>query len=432
MRIVSSRTALLAGVAFCTVSVGIGEALAGGFAVREQSAYGQGASFAGIAAGGALSGMFWNPAVMTQFSGINFEANVTGILPNAQHTPLAGTFPPLLGLGGVANSGDPALVPATYASWQVSPNLWIGLSINAPFGLTVSFPDLWAGRNYALNTKLKTYNAAPSVAWKINEWISIGAGIQVMYADTSFRTGLAAPGSYAQLSGTGWAFGFTAGATLTPTPTTTIGLGWRSALDLDIDGKANLFPAPVANPVTAELKLPDIATLSIRQKLSPAFTLLGTVEWSNWSRIGTAIAKPGAGGILGFTIPFEYQDGWFFALGGEYLWDEVTTLRAGIGYEISPITDSVRTPRLPDNDRIWASIGMSRTLLPNLILDFGYTHIFVKDAPIDITSTSGNPWWQPGRPDYVGTTKSSVDIISLGIRYKFGEPAPAPVRVTKG
>ncbi|MQA67450.1 MAG: transporter, partial [Alphaproteobacteria bacterium] len=49
------------------------EALAGGFAIREQSVYGQGASFAGIAAGGALSGMFWNPAVMTQFAGFNVE-----------------------------------------------------------------------------------------------------------------------------------------------------------------------------------------------------------------------------------------------------------------------------------------------------------------------------------------------------------------------
>jgi len=41
------------------------QANAGGLAVHEQSTYGQGTSVAGIAAGGALSSMFWNPATMT-------------------------------------------------------------------------------------------------------------------------------------------------------------------------------------------------------------------------------------------------------------------------------------------------------------------------------------------------------------------------------
>lgn len=59
---------------------------AGGFALREQSAYGQGSSFAGIAAGGALSSMFWNPATITQFNGKTVEQVVTGIMPNASHS----------------------------------------------------------------------------------------------------------------------------------------------------------------------------------------------------------------------------------------------------------------------------------------------------------------------------------------------------------
>lgn len=42
-----------------------GEAMAGGLAIREQSASAQGASFAGAAAGGDLSASFWNPAAMS-------------------------------------------------------------------------------------------------------------------------------------------------------------------------------------------------------------------------------------------------------------------------------------------------------------------------------------------------------------------------------
>ena len=39
-------------------------------------------------------------------------------------------------------------MPNGYTSYQISPNLWLGLGINAPFGLSVSFQEPWAGRNY--------------------------------------------------------------------------------------------------------------------------------------------------------------------------------------------------------------------------------------------------------------------------------------------
>ena len=88
------------------------QANAGGFALREQSTYGQGTSFAGVAAGGALSSMFWNPATMTQVPGIVSETNVAGVFPFASHTPIAGTYVPAL--PGTSNVGDAA------APWRTS------------------------------------------------------------------------------------------------------------------------------------------------------------------------------------------------------------------------------------------------------------------------------------------------------------------------
>ncbi len=110
---------------------------AGGLAVREQSAYGQGiVSFAGVAAGGSLSSMFWNPASMTQMQGINSESSVSGILPYSANT--VGAPSTLGGLyGGTGNTALAAVVPASYYSWQVNQQLWLGLSVNAPFGLQV-------------------------------------------------------------------------------------------------------------------------------------------------------------------------------------------------------------------------------------------------------------------------------------------------------
>jgi long-chain fatty acid transport protein len=74
---------LRAGTALGLLVIASAQANAGGLAVREQSVYGQGSSFAGVAAGGALSSMFWNPATMTQVPGIVSETDVSGILPLA-------------------------------------------------------------------------------------------------------------------------------------------------------------------------------------------------------------------------------------------------------------------------------------------------------------------------------------------------------------
>ena len=118
------------------------DANAGGFAVREQSAWGQGTSFAGVAAGGDLSAMFWNPATMTQMPGLQSESVLSGIVPYASNSPTAGPF---TGLGGTGDTATDALVPAAYYSWQFRPDMWLGLSVNSPFGLSVSFPTVWAG-----------------------------------------------------------------------------------------------------------------------------------------------------------------------------------------------------------------------------------------------------------------------------------------------
>jgi long-chain fatty acid transport protein len=431
MRLQGLKNFLRAGSALGLLVIATAQANAGGFAVREQSAYGQGSSFAGIAAGGALSSMFWNPATITQVRGISIESDIAGIIPYANQNPSAGSA-----LGGVGNSGVAALVPGSYFSMQLNPNLWLGMSINAPFGLSVTFPDAWAGRNYSGDTTLRFYNATPTIAYRINDWISVGAGVQIQYASASVNTGLGAtPGPEFNIGGSGWGYGFTAGVTLTPTPTTTVGIGWRSGVNQKINGALTttvpIGSAATTGSVNTTLDLPDTVSLGIRQRLDSQWMLLGTVEWANWSRIGTAtILQPtgAAATIFGTAValPLQYRDGWFFSAGAEYKWNERLTLRSGFGYEISPIVDQVRTPRLPDNDRFWLSVGASWQLMPGMHFDLAYSHLFVKDPTINITATSGNPSFNRALPiPYVGDVSAHVDIISGSLVFQFIPSAPA-------
>src|SRR5262249_37673382 len=150
---------------------------------------------------------------------------VTGIFGHASHTPQPGSqlagapfFYP-----GVSNSAEMGFVVNGYTTYQLAPNLWMGLGINAPFGLSVSFQNPWAGRNYGGDTTLRSYNANPVIAYRINDWISTGVGAQLQYATIRQTTGVQPPASSVfTLDGKGWGFGATAGVTFTPWANTTI------------------------------------------------------------------------------------------------------------------------------------------------------------------------------------------------------------------
>ena len=397
--------------------------------------------------------MFWNPATITQFNGKAVELNGSLILPHASHSFTTATDS---AFGTVGNSGMDTLVPSGYASWQLNDKFWLGISMTAPFGLGVNFPQAWAGARGASgeSTKVSTYNFSPTVAYKINEMVSVALGFQAQYMKASydifsnpFGPGGVGGTQISALNGGGWGYGWTAGVTLTPLPKTQIGVGYRSAINQNINGNLDVptfvqiccGAAATPGSVNVVLNLPAILTVGLRQGIGDRFTLLAGLEWTNWSRIGTANLYQGNGSpatILGKAVifPFRYGDGWFYSLGGEYALDPAWTLRAGIAYEKSPITDDVRTARIPDNDRMWYSVGASYkpAALRGLTFDAGYSFINVKNTPICMGPAAGggcpgNPW-SSTTAVYVGSVSSYINIVSIGVRYQWDDVAPAPVK----
>jgi len=433
-----ARFALLATAAGSALLLVTGAAQAGGFAVREQSAQFQGSSFAGNAAGGALSSMFWNPAAAGQFNGINTESAYTVILPDSNMHALPGSD--LLGLGASPDSGNigiDALVPGSYASMQLSPSLVLGLSFNAPFGLTTKPENrVWAGLTQGTTSQIKTYNLQTALAYRLAPGLIIGAGVQAELIEGNLKKAfpIAAPlASWpnAVVEADDVAFGFTAGVLWSPNPGTSVGLGFRSSIDHDLDGSLTVHGSGTYAGVTANVKTPETVTLSLRQALSQKLTGLATVEWSNWSRLQsldiycttTNVALSCAPGVLRDALALGWHDGWFFSGGLEYAMSPALTLRTGVAWEKSPIQNpEERTVRVPDSDRIWASVGASWKMSPNMSLDFGYSHIFVDDAHIDRTEPP------IGGARLVADVEGSVDIVSVGFKYKFGPRSPEPLK----
>ncbi|MCC2096245.1 MAG: outer membrane protein transport protein [Hyphomicrobiales bacterium] len=428
---------ILRGVILSTAAVGISAAaispvVAGGFAIREQSAQGMGLSFAGAAAGGAgLGSMFWNPAIMTQYHGWQAQKNLTLIIPNA-NVRLNNTVPALPFANSSGTITQAAVAPATYASYQINDRFWAGIAVNSRFGLVTKYPFNGNWQTGARSSKVFSVSFNPNIAYKVNEFLSVAVGVNVEYFKVRL-TGATGPAPNAPsviMEGDSWALGYTLGATIKPTPGTTLGIGYRSEIRPRLSGSV-IGIAPAANGIRSNIVLPQQVTIGLRQEITPAFTLLAGVEWTNWKVFNSfpvistgpfvpaGVALPGALGALSF----RWQDGWMASVGGEYKWDNKLTLRSGIGYEWSPVTSTTRGLRLPDANRLWVSAGFSYKWSERVTIDASYTHLFIPTAQINVTAT--NPTFTGVQ--MFGRARAHFDLISVGLNYRFDTPVRSVV-----
>lgn len=450
-----SKRLISGGFAFSFISLIAGTAIAGGFAIREQSTSGLGAAFAGNAAGYDLSTIYWNPAgVAIAGPGITTESHAAVILPNAEVDPVdnqaltSGASPFGILFGPLSSGGNDidkvAFVPSSYAAWRINDKLTIGYGFNAPFGLATEADDsVWAGQYDFREAELKTYNFNPVVGYQISPTLSIGLGLQVQYTDLNLKqaiipaalVGITPSSTHpsADVDVDDWGVGFTAGLLWRPVKGTSIGVGYRSRVNNTLEGTLDVSGLPAASQnVRADFDLPEIVTVSLRQDIAPNMRLLGTFEWTNWSILGTvnlinkdtgapvmtadpasaSLAMPVVTGVP-LTVEANWDDGYFLSGGLEYDYNEQLTLRGGVAYEWSPIQEPTqRLVAVPDSDRIWLSVGATYKYSETTSFDFAYTHIFMDDETL--LRPSG----------FAASVDSSIDIIGVSFKSKWGADGP--------
>lgn len=428
-------------------------ASAAGFALIEQNASGLGNAYAGQAASAQdASTIFFNPAGMTQLPGRQVVGALHAILPKAGfNNSGATTLAPLqtrLGSNG-GDAGDLAFVPNLYLSWQLTPSVFVGVGVNAPFGLKTEYSPEWMGRFHGIKSDLKTININPSVAFKVNDTVSLGLGLNyqrinatlsnaVNYSAAAFAAGggaaLAAVGGagvegIANVEGDDNSWGYNLGAMFNLSPATRLGISYRSAIRHHLTGTAVFSGRPAAlavgipdGGVTADIKLPDSASASLFHKVNAKWDLLGDVSWTGWSSI-QSLNIVRTNGVLLASTPLAYKDSWRFSLGANYHVNDQWTLRGGVAYDQTPVPDFDRTVRIPDGNRTWLALGGQYRLSKATAIDFGYAHLFVKDPTIDECSpvqAAANPAIVcSGKNRVSGSYSNNVNILSLQLRMNF-------------
>jgi long-chain fatty acid transport protein len=399
-------TLVAAALTMCTSASG---ALAGGFEIREQSAFFSGTAYAGTGAGGSsLSSIFWNPAASSFVtSRITTDSNYTLVLPNVDlHAE---------SINGAAPVGDAdvdigrdALVPASYYAYRYNDRIVFAASINAPFGLTTKPDNMgWAGAQLQQTSKVFSLNVTPSVSYQLTPHISVGAGLQIQYSDIK-----ALNTSLYQADMDDIAVGGTAGINITPFRGTSIGLGYRSRIEHDFEGKfVQQVPAVAEFKASATLDTPDKVNLSLRQELTSNTRLLASIEWTNWSLLQTTPVT--VGNTQPGTLIFNWEDGWMYSIGGEYDVNPRLTIRGGISYEESPIQDATaRLIQLPDSNRTWFGLGASYKWSEMTTINVSYLHVELQESRFDRLAVLN------GGGTITGNADVNADAVSVGLTMK--------------
>ena len=400
-------------------------AVAGGFAIGTQSGSGTGNAFAGGAAAADDASVAWfNPALMTLLPGKQVAGALHLLKPSFkfENQGSSGAFA-APGTGDGGDGGDLAYAPNAFFTWALNPNLSLGLALNVPFGLKTEYDAGWRGDLTARKSEIKTVNFNPSVAYKINNMVSIGAGLSVQMLEAELTNNLALLGlGLLKLEADDVGYGYNLGVMFQASPNTRIGASYRSKIDYELEGTVS-FSATAAGTgsVKADLEVPPSASLSIFHTLGN-WELMGDLTWTGWSSlqqlqvIRTTTAAPlgpfpGAAGSTFTTLQFQWDDTWRYGIGANYKLSPQTKLRFGLAFDETPTNDTHRTARLPDQDRTWVALGVQWKPSKTGILDVGYAHEFIKDATINNTVT--------GVGTLRGTFKNQADILSVQYSMSF-------------
>ena len=245
------------------------------------------------------------------------------------------------------------------------------------------------------------------------------AGLGVIPASLVPTIVAATPGldSYANITGDDYAWGWNIGFLWDVDKNMRVGAQYRSGFKYNISGSVNICnPAPAGTAsscggavlptlppalapvvaglaanvnaalfsggVTADIEFPSITNASVFYRLDDKWDLMGDLQYTHWSVIQNLTFVRTTGAVLQ-SSPENFRNTWRFSVGTNYHYDDQWTFRAGYAYDQTPVNSTDLTPRLPDNNRNWLTIGAQYKLNKDLALDFGFAYIWISDPQIN-------------------------------------------------
>lgn len=381
------------------ISLFAGNASAAAFQLLEQNASGLGNAYAGSAAiADNASTIFYNPAGMTQLKDREFSTGAIVVKASFDFKDTGSSVGFLTGTGTGGNGGEWGVLPNAYMSYALNKDVYVGLGFGAPFGLRSEYDAPWVGAAQADLFDVKTYNINPSIAYRVNDHVSLGAGLSWQRLTAEFVRQTAVVSQVTSISPLTLtlhdeAIGWNVGALFTLTPATKVGLSYRSRVKYNLTGGINIsgpsaaLNASRSSAAAAHLELPDTIILSGTHQLSNKVQLLADVSWTGWSsipKIDVMRTNGPLSGQLAQRLDTNFRDSVRVAVGANYQYSGNMKLKMGLAFDQTPVKGpATRLVSLPDNNRFWLSTGAQFNAGKNGTIDLGLTYLLLKDSTID-------------------------------------------------
>jgi long-chain fatty acid transport protein len=399
-------------------------AQAGGLGLYEISSPDVGLASAGYAARAQdASTLFKNPGGMSLLEVSQFQSGVQLLYADLKFSPGAST--PNTKSGGDGGNAVGALPGGSlFYVHKVTDKLAVGIGTFSYFGLAEEYDSNWVGRYYVQKGVLLGMSVMPAASFKVNDWLSVGGGLNAMfgYMDTEVAINTLGSGDgRVKVKDQEWGFGGIGGMVITPCEGTRIGVTYISEVKLDFSDKpsfSNLGPLsnlPVFQNNSAldvGVTVPQSVMVGIYQDLNEKWALMADVGWQQWSRFGKVDIGYDAANPNSLTKNLNYDDTWHGALGAIYKYSDEWRFTGGVAYDTSAVDDANRTVTLPMGEAYRVGLGtlwkMSDTI------DFGAAYEFIWAGDMEVSQTSAY------RGDVVGAYENVwFSFVTVNLNWRF-------------
>lgn len=402
---------------------------ANGIGLNEQSASSAGTAYAGRSSSALdASTIFGNPAGLTKLkrSEISGGAGIISAsddISDAQSS-VAGT-----------NKGDSVplgVVPFAYMSTPIDDRFSMGLGFYAPSGLINDYEGSFQGRYHGSYSTTKEITLQPTIAWRINDYVSIGGGPTINRFNAKLQNYLATGAlnngqdTLVTIKGDDTALGYNVGVLFDLSDATRWGINYHSKVSYELKGHTEVTGSPSVIPLDGkydaklDLTMPESVDTSITHHFNSRWTgYLGTT-WKRWSRIkkveavNSGLSPLGqAAGLGRVTEEMNWRDTWSTAIGASWQLNQQWLLRAGYAYDPSPIRNADRSVRVPVGNRQAVTLGGAYSPNPDLTIDFAYGYLWDSKVSVKQSNNSGL------QPEYSANYENSANGIAVQATYRY-------------
>ena len=339
------------------------------------------------------STVFTNPAGMTRLKHSELQLAMQPLYLGVEFDPDSNTT--AAGRSGDATNWLPT--GSMFYVRSITDKFSAGLGIFGYFGLAMDYNDSWVGRYYIDEITLQGFNVMPAVSYKVNNWLSIGAGLNIMYAIFEQKAKInnaldILPDGELKIKDEDFAYGAIVGILIEASPKTRFGIQYLSEMSLDFEDKPkfkNLGPGLSsilgrADELELGMTAPDSVMVSAYHELTDKWAVMGNVGWQQWSEFGKVDITVSSETSADITADRKYEDTWHVAAGTQYRVSEPWLLSFGIAYDSSMVEDKDRTPDLPLGEQWRFGTGVNYKWRNNIDLSLAYELVWAGDLPMDV------------------------------------------------